>query len=71
MKALGEAGVPVPMLLSLCEDPRYENEAVTVLTTLSVLYSVIGTPFYLMKYIPGRVLKDPSLPSLEPTERRV
>ncbi len=33
------------------------------------LTSIIGTPFYLMRYIPGRVLKDPSLPQQTPRER--
>lgn len=32
--------------------------------------SVIGTPFYLMEYCPGHVYKDPSLPGLEPSQRR-
>lgn len=32
--------------------------------------SVLGTPFYLMEYCPGRVYKDPSLPGLEPSQRR-
>uniref|UniRef100_A0A8C6YE96 Acyl-CoA dehydrogenase family member 10 n=1 Tax=Naja naja TaxID=35670 RepID=A0A8C6YE96_NAJNA len=31
--------------------------------------SVIGTPFYLMEYSPGRIFKDPSLPELEPHQR--
>uniref|UniRef100_A0A670ZRS5 Acyl-CoA dehydrogenase family member 10 n=1 Tax=Pseudonaja textilis TaxID=8673 RepID=A0A670ZRS5_PSETE len=30
---------------------------------------VIGTPFYLMEYSPGRIFKDPSLPELEPHQR--
>ena len=33
--------------------------------------SVIGTMFYLMEYVSGRVLKDPSLPGLHPQERGV
>ncbi|XP_010812206.1 acyl-CoA dehydrogenase family member 10 isoform X2 [Bos taurus] len=53
MKALGNAGVPVPKVLDLCEDS-----------------SVVGTPFYLMEYCPGRIYKDPSLPGLEPSQRR-
>ncbi|XP_014642721.1 PREDICTED: acyl-CoA dehydrogenase family member 10 [Ceratotherium simum simum] len=53
MRALANAGVPVPKVLDLCEDSR-----------------VIGTPFYLMEYCPGLVYKDPSLPGLEPSERR-
>ncbi|KAJ6656692.1 hypothetical protein lerEdw1_003579 [Lerista edwardsae] len=32
--------------------------------------SVIGTPFYLMDYCTGRIFKDPSLPDLEPSQRR-
>ncbi|XP_014320087.1 acyl-CoA dehydrogenase family member 10 isoform X3 [Myotis lucifugus] len=31
---------------------------------------VIGTPFYLMEYCPGLIYKDPSLPGLEPSQRR-
>uniref|UniRef100_A0A8C5WN56 Acyl-CoA dehydrogenase family member 10 n=1 Tax=Laticauda laticaudata TaxID=8630 RepID=A0A8C5WN56_LATLA len=31
--------------------------------------SIIGTPFYLMEYSPGRIFKDPSLPELEPHQR--
>ncbi|XP_069475615.1 acyl-CoA dehydrogenase family member 10 isoform X2 [Ambystoma mexicanum] len=53
MKALGEAGAPVPKVLTLCDDS-----------------SMIGTPFYLMEYCPGKIYKDPSLPGLAPTQRR-
>lgn len=53
MKALANAGVPVPRVLDLCEDS-----------------SIIGTPFYLMEYCPGLVYKDPTLPGLEPSQRR-
>ncbi|XDB59207.1 hypothetical protein AB1E18_012607 [Capra hircus] len=53
MKALANAGVPVPKVLDLCEDS-----------------SVVGTPFYLMEYCPGLIYKDPSLPGLEPSQRR-
>ncbi|XP_070372163.1 acyl-CoA dehydrogenase family member 10 isoform X3 [Equus asinus] len=31
---------------------------------------IVGTPFYLMEYCPGLVYKDPSLPGLEPSQRR-
>jgi aminoglycoside phosphotransferase (APT) family kinase protein len=31
--------------------------------------SVIGTPFFLMEYIEGRVFRDPALPGMEPSER--
>uniref|UniRef100_A0A2K6SBQ3 Acyl-CoA dehydrogenase family member 10 n=1 Tax=Saimiri boliviensis boliviensis TaxID=39432 RepID=A0A2K6SBQ3_SAIBB len=53
MKALANAGVPVPNVLDLCEDS-----------------SVVGTPFYVMEYCPGLIYKDPSLPGLEPSQRR-
>ncbi|KAG9333381.1 hypothetical protein JZ751_012741 [Albula glossodonta] len=33
-------------------------------------FSILGTPFYLMEYCPGRVFLDPSLPDLSPEERR-
>jgi aminoglycoside phosphotransferase (APT) family kinase protein len=32
--------------------------------------SVIGTPFYLMEYMQGRVLVDQSLPGMKPLDRR-
>lgn len=32
--------------------------------------AVIGTPFYVMDYIPGRIFTDPSLPGLDPANRR-
>ncbi|KAJ8042838.1 Acyl-CoA dehydrogenase family member 10 [Holothuria leucospilota] len=31
--------------------------------------SVIGTPFYMMDYVPGRVFQDPSLPGMTKEER--
>ena len=31
--------------------------------------SIVGTPFYLMEFLEGRVLVDQSLPDMEPTER--
>ena len=31
--------------------------------------SIVGTPFYLMEFLEGRVLVDQSLPGMEPTER--
>lgn len=31
--------------------------------------AVIGTPFYVMKYVEGRVFRDLSLPGIEPAER--
>lgn len=36
-----------------------------------VMCSVIGTPFYVMRYVPGQVLKNPALPGLRPSQRRV
>lgn len=32
--------------------------------------SIIGTPFYLMDYLPGRIFTDPLLPGMAPQERR-
>ncbi|XP_014664040.1 PREDICTED: acyl-CoA dehydrogenase family member 10-like isoform X2 [Priapulus caudatus] len=31
--------------------------------------SVIGTPFYMMEHVPGRIFKDPLLPNMTPVER--
>ena len=31
---------------------------------------IIGTPFYLMKYVPGKIYKDPSLPGVDPESRQ-
>ncbi|XP_058994826.1 acyl-CoA dehydrogenase family member 10 isoform X3 [Mustela lutreola] len=53
MKALANAGVPVPKVLDRCEDS-----------------GVIGMPFYLMEYCPGLIYRDPSLPGLDPSQRR-
>ncbi|ETW04548.1 hypothetical protein, variant 2 [Aphanomyces invadans] len=52
MEALQTTAVPVPRMVSFCNDP-----------------SVLGTTFFLMEYVPGRVFKDPSLPNMSPTER--
>jgi acyl-CoA dehydrogenase len=32
--------------------------------------AVIGTPFYIMEFLDGRVFEDPSLPGMQPVERR-
>lgn len=32
--------------------------------------SVIGTPFYIMEFLDGRIIEDPSLPDVSPEERR-
>merc|ERR1719323_1246373 len=53
MDALGKHGVPVPALVTLCEDS-----------------SVIGTPFYVMEYVQGKIYKDPGLAELSPDQRR-
>ncbi|KIJ24019.1 hypothetical protein M422DRAFT_39324 [Sphaerobolus stellatus SS14] len=31
---------------------------------------VIGTPFYVMEFLDGRIFTDPTMPEIEPTERR-
>ena len=37
---------------------------------LSENCDIIGTPFYLMDYVEGKIYKDPSLPGLEPDTRQ-
>jgi aminoglycoside phosphotransferase (APT) family kinase protein len=32
--------------------------------------TIIGTPFFVMDYVHGRILRDPALPTLAPAERR-
>lgn len=32
--------------------------------------SVIGTPFYIMEFLRGRIFEDPRLPEVTPPERR-
>ncbi|XP_046579018.1 LOW QUALITY PROTEIN: acyl-CoA dehydrogenase family member 10-like [Haliotis rubra] len=53
MKAVGENGVPVPQMLSYCNDE-----------------SVLGTPFYVMEYLPGGVFKIPRNMAVSPEEVR-
>jgi aminoglycoside phosphotransferase (APT) family kinase protein len=53
MSALGDAGVPVPRALALCEDPN-----------------VIGTPFFVMNHVTGRIFWDPRLPELTNSDER-
>ncbi len=53
MQALSKTEVPVPKMLSYCEDE-----------------SVIGTPFFLMSFLDGRVFNDQSLPHLSQSDRR-
>ncbi len=52
MQALLKTEVPVPKMLSYCEDD-----------------SIVGTPFYLMSFLDGRVLNDQSLPDLSQSDR--
>ena len=37
---------------------------------LSENCDIIGTPFYIMDYVEGKIYKDPSLPGLEPETRQ-
>ncbi|XP_065062063.1 acyl-CoA dehydrogenase family member 10-like isoform X2 [Rhopilema esculentum] len=53
MKAVMNAGVPVPNCLDLCLDER-----------------IIGTHFYLMDYMRGRLFKNVALPGISPDERQ-
>lgn len=53
LKALEATDVPVPRVLSLCEDD-----------------SVIGTPFYVMEHVQGRVFANPALSSAPAEQRR-
>lgn len=69
MSAVKDFNVPVPALLSLCEDERLASLQSHPFPLL--FYRVVGTPFYLMEYIKGRIFKDASLPSLKPNERAV
>ncbi len=52
MQALGRAGLPVPKVLHLAEDP-----------------SIIGSAFYVMEHVAGRVIWVPSMPDASPAER--
>lgn len=52
MDGLANTEVPVPQMITLCEDP-----------------DVIGTPFYIMEHVEGRVLTDLMLPDMALTER--
>lgn len=52
MNALGKTDVPVPKMVTLCQDA-----------------SVIGTDFYVMEYLEGRIFRDPQLPDVAPSER--
>lgn len=52
MKALGEQGLPVPLMRLYCDDS-----------------SVIGTEFFVMDFLEGRVFRDACLPDQSPEER--
>ena len=52
MDALGAAGVPVPRIHALYENP-----------------AVIGTKFYVMKHVEGRLVTDTLMPSTAPPAR--
>ena len=54
MKALGEAGVPMPEILDLVES----ND------------EICGTPFYIMRYIHGRVFKTAHLSEVPKEQRK-
>ena len=82
MKAMHENGVPVPKPVLLCEDERCglqkkENDFIVMVLDgisnrfLSHIFSVIGTPFYIMEYVRGRIFKDPSLPGMTNEVRKV
>lgn len=55
MRALFDEGFPVPECLALC--------------TGSGAVDVLGTDFYVMRFVEGRVFDDMSLPALPPEER--
>lgn len=52
MRALAGAGVPVPAVHHLCEDP-----------------SIIGTAFYVMDFVHGRIFRDPRLSEVPRPDR--
>jgi len=52
MRAMFEAGLPVPEPLALCEDD-----------------TVLGTAFYVMRHVEGRVFLISAMPDLDPAER--
>lgn len=53
MRALMNAGVPVPQMLAWCNDK-----------------TILGTDFYVMEFLDGRVFSDQSLPGMDAAERR-
>ncbi|KAI9002058.1 kinase-like domain-containing protein [Hyaloraphidium curvatum] len=71
LKAMQGTGVPVPKVHALEED---EGELGCALPregrSLTVPEGVLGKPFYVMDFVPGRVLNDTLLPSLSKADRR-
>ena len=41
-----------------------------VSSVLTFVGSVLGTPFYIMEHVEGRIFKDQTLPGMSPVERR-
>ena len=49
---------------------RYIKYIILLLLVLTSVGSVLGTPFYLMEHVEGRIFKDSTLPGMSPDERR-
>ena len=49
---------------------RLAGIAVPEVLTLCEDDNVLGTPFYTMDYVQGRLLKDPALPQADKAQRR-
>ena len=45
------------------------GELFSFILFIGCVCSILGTPFYLMEYVHGRIFKDPTLPGLERSER--
>lgn len=76
MKAVREQGVPVPKMLGLCEEERWVKPYLIFCliymyhSPILVPSSLLGTPFYVMEHVEGRIFKDISLPGMTPSQRR-
>src|ERR1700733_5650106 len=46
------------------------NVAVPEVHLLCLEPEIIGTSFFVMDYLPGRIFRDPRLPGIDPSERR-
>jgi len=55
LEALGREGLPVPRVWSLCTDPKGDG---------------VGSAFYLMSYVEGRIFTDVRMPELGTDEER-